>query len=153
MNNTSTHAMPVCITESPGCNTFIITSIAAFVNVCTTSLTITFTMARVHNKLHSLWCILPMKSDSCALRGGRVRSTHHPSSIVRVISSWVIILVPWHTEAHPQVINPGLSNTLPWIPDLLLVTRHMWCWSPKIKESSWTMSDDYTTASWGQLTM
>lgn len=52
MNNTSTHTMPVCIIESLDYNTFIITNITAFVNVCTTSLTITLTMAKVHNKLH-----------------------------------------------------------------------------------------------------
>lgn len=32
----------------------------------------------------------------------------HPSSIVGMISFWVIILVPQHSEHHLQVINPRL---------------------------------------------
>lgn len=38
------------------------------------------------------------------------REPRHPSCIVRMISFWVIILVPQHSETHPQVINPRLSG-------------------------------------------
>lgn len=58
---------------------------------------------------------------------GERTAPQNPSSIVKVISSRVIILVLWHVGAHPQVINPTLSLTTEfskiqdqqvWIPPL-----------------------------------
>lgn len=62
-----------------------------------------FLCDRLHSWRHN--------SQSCAWgKSEKRREPCHPSSIVGMISFWVITLVPQHSETHPQVINPRLST-------------------------------------------
>lgn len=62
-----------------------------------------FLCDRLHSWRHN--------SQSCAWgKSEKRREPRHPSSIVGMISFWVITLVPQHSETHPQVINPRLST-------------------------------------------
>lgn len=61
-----------------------------------------FLCHRLHSWRHT--------SKSCAWgKSEKRREPRHPSSIVGMISFWVITLAPQHSETHPQVINPRLS--------------------------------------------